>query len=311
MRVPIPLVLFLAFAVVTGAWWHGTRNSDFLTPPSEVKLAEIRVKVEASLPQADHPGDAISAPAATTAPVPPPPPVEEPKPTIDLGDLSKPPTLQEYGDVASQGAAKLVELAVLLETKGEFQRALLAWERVIDMGKADETQTLAAIAAIKRLRPTLPDWNTDAATAIPIVLHAGTGKKTAKILESVLQQTARDIEHASAGILKITAKVNASKRELAAKGPAPIALWMMGPAKDSGSTEVLSFTVGSPESLHVELQKTVFLLIRGYLARVTTHMPPPALKDGGNPLEALGCNVTRLSWKDLGTALNLHQKKGE
>ena len=147
---------------------------------------------------------------------------------------------------------------MLLETEGEFQRALLAWERVIDSAKPDETQTISATSAIKRLRPAIPAWNTDPASAIAITLQAGTGKKTAKLLTPVLEQAARDIEQASAGILKVKAAITAGKERKADTGPAPVALWLAGPAKDSRSTEVLSFTVGTPESLTEEINKTVF-----------------------------------------------------
>ena len=86
-------------------------------------------------------------------------------------------------------------------TPGEFQRALLAWERVIDLTKPDETQAAAAISAIKRLRPTLPNWNTSPESAIAIELHAGTGKTMAKTLTPVLESVARDVEAAVRALL--------------------------------------------------------------------------------------------------------------
>lgn len=311
MRVPIPLVVFLSLAVVVGVWWYGSRNADFLTPPSAAKLAEIRASVESSLPPADHPAETVPAPPEITEPAPPPP-AEEVKPSIDLGDLNAPPSLQEYSDHAPKGAAHLIELAVLLEAEGEFQRALLAWERVLDAGKPEEGQAAAAITAIKRLRPTLPDWNTEPAKAIAITLHAGAGKKTARIITPVLEETARDLEHASAGILKITAKVTAGRDQKRAADPAPVALWLTGPNKESRSTEVLSFTVASPETLREQIHKTVFSILRGYLGHATTaQTPPPALGDGTPALDALNSHITRRHWQELGTALNHPPEKTE
>ena len=305
MRVPLPIALLLALAVVGGVWWYGTHDADFLTPPPAAKLAQIRSKVELSLPPADHPNDdAVSVPHE----IKPPPPVETPGPTIELGDLHRPPTLHEYADLAPKGTAHLIDLAMLLETAGETQRALLAWERVLDRGKPDESQANAAITAIKRLRPITPDWNTDPAKTLAIVLHAGTAKKTAKILKPILDEAARELERASAGILKVTANVTAGKDNPKTKGPATIALWLAGPAKNARSTEVLSFTLAPPGSLRDEVRNTVFSIVRSHQGPAGSQ-PPPAAADGGNPADPLNSQVTRLCWLELGTMLNQAPEK--
>ena len=308
MRVPIPAVIFLIIAVVGGMWWHGTRDKDFMTPPSPAKLQEIRTRVESSFPQTEKVDDAISEPKKPVVP-PKPVVVEPPKPEIDLGELTAPPVLTQYGERSPQGAPHLAELAAALEKKGEFQRALLAWERVLDLTKPDENQAKAAVSAIRRLRPTLPDWNTDPKKTIPIVLHAGTGKKMAKTLTPVLEQAARDIEKASAGMLKVTTEVTAGKSN--ASGPSPVALWMAGPVKKAASTEVMSFTVESPEALRSEVMKTVFQLIRSFLGQTTSYTAPTAPADQENPQDALTFRITRLCWNEFATSLNLPLKKAE
>ncbi len=308
MRVPIPIVILLVLAVVGGIWWNNTRRMDFMTPPSAAELVEIRQKIESSLPQADQPENAISAPPVEKAPEPPPPPVEPPKPKIDLGDLTTPPTLHNYGEITPLGSTHLIELAAALEEKGESQRALLAWERVIDLTKPDATQAATAIAAIKRLRPTLPDWNTKPEAAITIELHAGTGRTMAKTLTPILENIARDLETASAGIVKVKTKVTAGKNT-PAKKPVPIALWLSGPGKKPASTEVLSFTLESPDTLRQEVMKTVFLLVRSHLGRATAYTPPAALTAGEDPQSALNFRITRLCWSEFAAALNPPQKK--
>ena len=309
MRVPIPVVLFLILTVVGGAWWGNTRRVDFVTPPSEAKLAEIRVKVESSLPQTDQVDDAISAPVLP--PPPPPPPIEPPKPIVELGDLTTPPSLQDYGVRSAEGSAHLIELATLLEEKSEFQRALLAWERVIDLTHPDESQAATAISAIKRLRPTLPPWNAKPETAITISLRAGTAKKLAKTLTPALEGVARDLERASSGIVKIKTSVTASQISRTTKGPAPVAIWLAGPEKKSVSTEVRSFTVESPEALRDAILKTVFLLIQSHLGRSTAYTPPAGLAAGESPQDALNFRITRLCWSEFATTLNLPPKKAE
>jgi len=236
VRVPIPVVIFLVLAVAGGVWWGNTRHMDFVTPPSESKLAAIRVRIESSLPQTDQVDDAISVPVVA----PPPPPVEPPKPVIELGDLTIPPSLQDYGVRSPAGSAHLIELATLLEEKEEFQRALLAWERVIDLTHPDEGQAANAISAIKRLRPTLPDWNAKPETAITLSLRAGTAKKSAKTLTPILEGVARDLERASSGIVKITTSVTASQISRTTKGPAPVAIWLAGPERTRGCVRRVS-----------------------------------------------------------------------
>lgn len=303
MRVPIPVAILLSIAVVGGVWWYGSRNADFLTPPSEEKLAQVRAKAEMSLPPADH-LNIEPVVALPETPAPPPAPPEEVKPAIDLGDLHSQPGILEYAVQAEKGAAYLAELATALEAKGEFQRALLAWERVLDMGKADETQAHTAIASIKRLRPTLPDWNTDPAKTLAITLQAGTGKKTAKSLQPIIEEVARELGHASAGILKVSAKVTAGRDTRSAAGPAPVALWLTGPAKTSRSTDVLSFTVGKPETLRDEVRQTVFQILRGYLGHKVNQSAITALGPGETALDAFNSHITRNHWLELGTMLN-------
>lgn len=310
MRVPIPIVIFLAVAVVGGVWWKNTQHMDFMTPPTPAELVALRQKVESSLPRPEVADDAISVPPPVREPEPPPP-IPTPEPEMDLGDLTQPPKLQSYAEVSPDGAAKLIELARKLEGKGEFPRALLAWERVLDLAKPDGTQAATAVSSIKRLRPTLPDWNTDPAQAIEIVLHAGTGKKLATTLKPVLEDVARDLEAASAGTIKVKAVVTAGKTNSSARRPAPVALWLSGPEKKSPSTEVLSFTADSSELLRQEVMKTVFTLVRGHLGRQTAYTPPAELGEEENPADALHFRVTRLCWREFAAALNLPSSSPE
>ena len=311
MRVPLPVVIFLVLAVIAGTWWGNTRNLDFVTPPSMGKLAEIRVKIESSLPQTDQVDDAIAVPVVTPPPPPPPPPVEPPKPVIELGDLTTPPSLQDYGVRSQEGSAHLIEMATLLEEKKEFPRALLAWERVIDLTHPDESQAAIAISAIKRLRPTLPAWNIKPETTITLSLRAGTAKKLAKKLTPILEGVARDLESASSGIVKIKTTVTAGKISSSTQGPAPVAIWLAGPEKKSLSTEVRSFTAESPDTLRDDILKTVFQLIQSHLARTTAYTPPAGLAAGESPQDALTFRITRLCWSEFATTLNLPPKKAE
>ncbi len=310
VRVPIPVVILLVFSLISGIWWRNNRHMDFMTPPTEARLTEIREKIESSFPQADRVEDAISVPVIVPPPPPPPPP--PPEPEIDLGNLTSPPDLQHYAEHSSQGPAHLIELAEILEKKGEPQRALLAWERVMDFTKPDAAQATTALAAIKRLRPTLPVWNLKPETAIQLELQASAGKKLTKSLTASLQAAALELESASSGIVKIKTKVTVGKSSSLNKKPTPVALWLNGPGKKPISTEVLSFTVDAPEKLREEIHKSVFVLVSNYLAKSTAYTPPTALDASEISLDALTHRVTRLCWKEFATHLHpLPKKAGE
>jgi hypothetical protein len=306
VRIPIPVVILLVLPVGGGTWWWNTRHLDFLTPPSAERLAQVKHQVESSLPATEKP-EKSPPPPPVVKELPPPPPVE-PAPVVNVGDLTLPPTLQSYGELAPEGPEHLAEVAKALEMRGEFPRALLAWERILDLTKPSESQAATAISSIKRLRPTLPDWNTRTEATISITLHAGTGKKLAKTLTPILEGVARDLEAASSGTLKVKATVTAGKTSTP-KGPAPIALWLTGVGKKPSSTETLSFTAGTPDTLRATILKTIFLLVQSQLSRTTAYTPPAALGDGEDPQSALNFRVTRLGWSEFAAGLNLPQKK--
>jgi hypothetical protein len=300
-------VLLLCLAVVTGLWWHGSRHADFLTPPPETKLAMVREKVASSLTRAVLPPDHTVSPPV---PEPKPGPVrptqaEETRPTIELGDLASPPVLHEYAEPALLGARHMINLAGLLEKKDQPQRALLAWERVLDLADHNESQAKTAIAAIKRLRPTLPPWNAEASKTISITLRAGTGRKNVKLLKPLLDETAREIERASSGILKVSTILTTSKDgKVASTAPAPVALWLTGRGNFTRSTEVMSITAETPEALAEELRKTAFNLISGHIVQGSSRTPPMPIADGESAADALLSHITRLYWKVLGNLLN-------
>lgn len=306
VRVPIPVVILLITIVCGGMWWKNTRHMDFMTPPSSARLEAVKAKIEAELPPEEI--QEIIVPVVRE-PEPPPPPPEPPKPQVNLGDLTTPPVLQQYGERVPQGAQHLIDLARALEEKGDFTRALLAWERVIDLAKPDAEQAGTAISSIKRLRPTLPDWNASPEAMISIVLYASTGKTNVKALTPVLAGVARDLEAASSGIVKVKTVVNAGKTSKSGKGPAPIALWLAGSVKKPSSTEVHSFTTESPDTLRAEILKTALLLIRNQLARTTAYTPLATLAEGEDPQSALNFRVTRLGWSEFAAGLNLPPKK--
>ena len=302
MRVPFLIAIPTCLIMVVLIWWLGTRNMDFLAPPSEAKLQQIRSEALAALPVSTMQDDAISVRIPT-----PQPDTTVPEPTaemevVEIGDVSTPPLLDSYSDRAPDGSGKLLALADALEKQGSFQRALLAYERVLDLSQSNPEQIQAAINSIQRLKPTLPLWNSDPATAVPITIHIGTGIKFSKILPEILDGVTSDIATASSGLVKPTYKLNIGRSIQDTEAPTPVALWITGDANGSPSTDVLSFTTDDPDTLRDDLLKTTFNLIRSHLAKSASHNPAPEITD--EPLPALENNITRLLWKEFAHLLN-------
>ncbi len=281
---------------------------DFMTPPTEQRLDEIRKNVETQLagmerveiPLAPEP---IAAVAEEPLPVIPPEPI---KPPVELGDLKAPLTLQTYGERTPQGSEAMIELAKALEANDEFPRALLAWERVLDLTKPTPDQAPVAVNGIKRIRPTLPDWNRETKSAIEVQLQVSAGKNLTKALPAILTAVVKEMEKASSGIVKIktiTTKITATN-----KNASSVTISMKGFAKKSSTIEPIISTA-TPENLRQELLKLGFQLISKQLREHTAYTPIPALADGEDPRDALTYRVTRLCWSEFATGLNLPPKK--
>jgi hypothetical protein len=101
--VPIFIVLLLTITVVSATWWVGTRDYDFVTPPSAEKLAFARLQVS-KIGSVSGPND-LPAPFASQDGQPPKPPEPEPpkEPEIKLGSLETTPGLEAYAVDSQQG----------------------------------------------------------------------------------------------------------------------------------------------------------------------------------------------------------------
>ena len=301
MRIPPILAIPLMLITVLLVWWGGTRKMDFLTPPSEAKLDRIRAEAIASLPVSQIENDAISVkvPIPDGDPALPEPIQLEP---VDLGDIKSPPVLDTYSDRTPEGAEKLIALGRALEAEGAFQRALLAYERVLDLSQPDPGQIQTALDAIRLLRPTLPRWNTDKAAALPVVVHVGTGETFAEVLPEILGQITADLDNASSGLIDFSFELHIGRTIRTSDAPTPVALWITGAGEKAPSTDVLSFTTDDPKTLNADLLKIIFNLIRSHLSKSAAYNPAPEALD--DPMAALSSNITRLLWKEFGTLLN-------
>ncbi len=304
MRIPFYITIPSCLLIVLLVWWISTRGIDFLTPPPAAKLEEIHRKTIASLPISK------SQPEITAVATPALPNIEQSNNdpsvvytgTVDIGDISPPKTLDTYSERAPDGAAKLLKLAADLEQQNSPQRALLANERVLDLSQANPQQIYLALHNIRRISPTLPAWNQDTKASQTIVVHIGTGQKFAKVLPEIMESITEEVHRSSSGLIQCKIELNIGESIRTNDAPTPIALWMTGKDKNSPSTDVLSFTSNNPDTLHKELLKTIFNLIRGQLSKSTSYNPAPEAVD--DPQIALSSNITRLLWNEFGKTLN-------
>jgi hypothetical protein len=139
VRVPIPAVILLVLAVLTGVWWTHTRGLDFVTPPTSAQLEEIRLNIESSFPQTQHPSNAISAPSPATRPLPKTTSAAAVPITITLHTSAGPslaetlpPILSRIASEITQASAGTVDVKIKIsagksEIKTDGPRPLALW----------------------------------------------------------------------------------------------------------------------------------------------------------------------------------------
>jgi len=310
VRIPIWLAIVLGLTTVSLTWWSGTRHYDFLgplpvTPPeaagdpdtdvSEEPVAELPVAPE-NLPPVQLPG-----PPLLTAGSPLPVPLA----AYDAPQL--PPQLDAYlAEAKSLGAAELAARANELEQQGDFQRALLAWERVLDAGDPDLSWRTPAQIAVRKLRKRLGPWNLDPARQIPLIIQVGADIRFGDSLVTATDQAAERIELAGSGLLRLEAVVTLGEAAGPETEALPVAVWLTDDADPpTTSTRVLSFTSPpqTPDALSRRLLATIYELVRGRLTDELDWPPLPELYGDGDPADALETSLTRRAWLEFAESL--------
>lgn len=314
VRVHYLITIFLSIATVAIVWWNAVKQKDFMTPPNaeEIALARQETLDSLAVPGGIAPEQPIKAILVKPTKLSLPNPeldtvvVAEKETQTEMGDLTTSPGLDQYADLSEKGADHMEALATLFETKGELQRALLAWERMVDVVSADSDQRTIAYKAIARLTPQLPPWNIDPTAAQTIVFHSGCDRDVAALIEPLMQEITALISANTSGILQVQANVNAGPRPSKDGPKLPIALWFSG--KDEKSQQSKTITISSestdPEVLRKALLTSAYKLIRDEIGSQTAFQAPMELKPDHDVGTLFGTAVTRLSWMEFGTRLN-------
>lgn len=302
MRVPIYVTLPLIALSMGVIWWLGTKEKKFNDPPPASELTAVREKTLQELKAAasiapEEPRAAIkvrpalqkldaSGPKASSL---------EPK---DFGELTVSPALDCYLPIAGRGADVMIDLATQLELKGQTQRALLAWERVLDSTPASPEQQDTARKAIARYRSQLPPWNVDPLTTQRVVLHARCDRDRAKLVEPMLKEIIGLLNEASSGVVECVLELQIGAKASAGKPQQPLALWFQGTSADSPTSKILTIP-SLPASAAEQKQFLVlqsYKLIRDGLSSQSNLRPPAESSSGDEAAQMLSSAITRYSW---------------
>lgn len=200
----------------------------------------------------------------------------------------------------------MIELATELETKGELQRALLAWERVLDATPADLAQQETARKAVERLRPLVPLWNVDPLSAQSVILCISCDSDHAKTLEPLLQEICQQLHSASSGLIECKLELKEGPKATANAPRQPVAIWFRGVAADSIQSKILTIPV-LPDAAAEQKQLllgNIYKLIRdGVQAQSALH-PLIEWQAGNNATILLNSAISRRTWQVWGAVFS-------
>lgn len=312
MRVPISITLPACILVAVFVFWLGSQDKEFMEPPTPERLVEISDEWEKSRPNIPSPKPINAALLADPTPITPqsPPQVENKKPdSLPPGDFELAPSLTEYGTYGDKGAEAMIQLATLLETKAQYQRALLAWERVIDTSNPNTQERKLATQAIQRLRNNLPPWNPDPTADITLTLHAGATFKEKEPLTSVLKSAAETITVASGHTVKVDTKISFGKSSEIKTPRIPVAIWFSYSASSvdgvRAETSPISFMVDpqQPQTLKDQVSYGIYALLRTQLTTKTNFSALPELPSVLQADDLLHYHITRLMWREFALSI--------
>lgn len=303
MRVPYPLVVVLCLGLVGGLWWLRTRKMDFMSSRGTSKPLATFIAPAGDESRPQLLPDPVSRPA-TSGDEANRNGREDPD-TLGLGDMETAPGLGEYSELGSQGAEHLMTVAKELEERGNFQRALLAWERVLDSCEPTAEQRTAAGDSIQRIRPTLPRWNIDPTGEFPLLLQLGTTRTRDEALAPETAAVAEFLHRDSSDLVAITPRITTSQVD-GAPEQAPIALYFSGTDEgENNQSSLVSINppLGDREALRQSMLAALYELIRNHVAGLDTLTPPGEAGHPEDPELDFERQFTRLHWQYFARSL--------
>ena len=312
MRIHWAYVVLTVIGTMLLTWHLRTKEMDFLTPSGESlppqedyeefinTLADIQPEIKdqpdvnGKIEQPENP-DLVDRST--------PPEISE----DDLGDLAASPGLTTYRTFARENSPDhLFELSSILRARGEFQRALLAFERVIDTCDPGPEALSEAAGGIAALTSNLPRWNIDPTAQTPLNLHLSTASKASDALKKAILKVALTIHESSGDQLEIIPMITSRGKKETSENPS-IALWLATTEDKPSSSPVITIRLSPGETDHFpEIALAVFNAIRSHLTQQGYPKPSESKASGQ---ELLSQQMTRLMWQDFAQSLYSQKQK--
>jgi len=300
MRLPLSIALSLCFAVVIGIW--SVRSSRFgnITPPSE---EEISKKLTQFLPNTGpiqivtpkHEPKKTASPSIELTEKKESPP-EKATLKINTANAAIAPGLSEYaGNALKKDSEYLLLLGESLTKENFGERALLAYERVLDSSTSTAVQQDTAIEQIQHLRQFLPPWVCDSSETAELQLNILIPKNFLDLTEEPIKDIALKLTAAASGTVKITSKTIVNK-EAENNDPNLISVFFSDP-KDLNKKSEPHIAELQENFSPKEIYANIYLMIRNHLGRTTAF-----------PRLLLSYAITRLVWRELPKTLLNNQE---
>lgn len=290
--IPLKFAIPLLILVPLVLWFVGTSKYDFMVARA-IPESELRPAFASPVN-----GDLVSS----LRPVDERPPAPEPAPIPDLdpGDFLVSPSLSEYRAYAEDGTPALLKLAQKLQNDGHIQRAVLAYERVIDSTPPISLEREAAEEALTSLKVSLPRWNVDPAAAIPLTMSL-VSARSEESLQASLAALSELMATSSGGLCQPSFVLQPAPEPQVELPSLPVAVWLTVEGEDPEvpSLPVVTIAPSSDEELDGALNLALYRLLvrRVKESRILTPLSPIA--EGEDPETALVSKITRLTWQRL------------
>lgn len=298
-RVPLPVVILAVPVVIGATWWSGTRQYDFLKPPTatEIETARSRASLELARPSDLFAIDRLPENEPTTAqPSPPePPPAPKPKPPrIDVSDPAAAAPLDAWITRSDLPAGSFIELASRLEAEGHLSWARTTWERVIDLAEASSDDREVAVRAIARIRASMPPPAETPAEAPEIHLQISAPADRVGLTRRAAEEAAAALTQATDRRVKFAPKVISDSGESASLATRLV-------RASEAAEELPSVAVDAPsdpDALRRAILQSAFKLVASELAVHDELQPISPPLEGEPPAESLATRITRRAWDD-------------
>ena len=302
MRIPFYIVILLCIITALSIWFYGTQDKDFITPPSDEKLSQIREQwredhTDKTLPQiSTDPSPSVGQNLEKAKPIPDP--TAAAKLTVTDTNSDNKLSLFHYKELAKEKSAQaIIAFAQDLESKGKKSRALLAWERVLDTCKSNTEERTAALIAIKKLRSEITQpLQPFSETLATLTLNIGASIRDTSSLQKSVDSITQQINGSAAGVINCESQLIIGIPQGDQPPKTAIAIWLstLDPeATKTRETAPLSAIIDIKKNSAIDksLELAFYGLVKSELNKLPDFSHLPAELDTHS--------ITRFMWHEI------------